>query len=48
MKHKIIKTEEEYEAAMERLEQIFDADPNSKEGQEAELLGDFPSELEVQ
>ena len=38
MKHKIIKTEEEYEAAMERLEQIFDADPNSKEGQEAELL----------
>ncbi len=38
MKHKIIKTEEEYEVAMERLEEIFDSKPNTNEGQEAELL----------
>jgi HTH-type transcriptional regulator / antitoxin HigA len=38
MKHKIIKTEKEYEAALERLEEIFDAKQNTREGQEAELL----------
>ena len=38
MKYKIIKTEEEYEQALERLETIFDAEPSTNEGQEAELL----------
>lgn len=38
MKIKPIKTEEDYEQALERLEVIFDSDPNSKEGDEAEVL----------
>lgn len=38
MKIKPIKTEKDYELALERLEVIFDADPNSKEGDEAEIL----------
>ncbi len=38
MKYAIIKTEEQYETALERLEQIFDADPTTEDGQEAELL----------
>lgn len=38
MKIKPIKTENDYEQALERLEVIFDADPNSKEGDEAEIL----------
>lgn len=38
MKHKLIKTEKEYDKALERLNEIFDAKPNSKVGQEAELL----------
>ena len=33
-----IKTEMDYERALERLEVIFDASPNSKEGDEAEIL----------
>jgi len=33
-----IKTEKDYDKAMERLELIFDASPNSKEGDEAEIL----------
>ena len=33
-----IKTENDYEQALERLEVIFDASPNSKEGDEAEIL----------
>jgi len=33
-----IKTENDYEKALERLEVIFDASPNSKEGDEAEIL----------
>jgi len=33
-----IKTEKDYENALERLEQIFDAVPSSKEGDEAEIL----------
>lgn len=33
-----IKTENDYEKALERLEVIFDAAPNSKEGDEAEIL----------
>jgi HTH-type transcriptional regulator/antitoxin HigA len=39
MKIKIIKTEEEYNKALKRLEVIFDAPENSPEGDEAELLG---------
>ena len=38
MEIKPIKTEKDYDKALERLEVIFDADPNSKEGEEAELL----------
>ena len=33
-----IKTENDYEKALERLEVIFDAAPNSIEGDEAEIL----------
>lgn len=35
---KIIKTEEEYDKALERLEVIFDAEPGTQEGDELELL----------
>lgn len=38
MKHSLIKTEIEYDKALERLNEIFDANPKSKKGQEAELL----------
>jgi HTH-type transcriptional regulator/antitoxin HigA len=38
MKVKVIKTEEEYNLALKRLEVIFDAPADSKEGDEAELL----------
>ena len=38
MNIKIIKTERAYDEALERLNEIFDASPNSDEGQEAELL----------
>jgi HTH-type transcriptional regulator/antitoxin HigA len=38
MKIKPIKTEKDYEQALVRLELIFDADSNSKEGDEAEIL----------
>ena len=38
MKVKVIKTEEEYNQALKRLEVIFDAPVDSKEGDEAELL----------
>lgn len=40
MKHTLIKTEKQYDEALERLNVIFDASPNSKEGQEAELLNE--------
>ena len=33
-----VKTENDYEKALKRLEVIFDAAPNSKEGDEAEIL----------
>ena len=39
MNVKVIKTEEEYNQALKRLEVIFDAPENSSEGDEAELLG---------
>ena len=38
MKIKLIKTEEENEAALARLDEIFDAEPGTPEGDEAELL----------
>jgi len=36
---KILKTEEEYNQALKRLEVIFDASADSTEGDEADLLG---------
>jgi HTH-type transcriptional regulator/antitoxin HigA len=36
---KVLKTEEEYNQALKRLEVIFDAPADSSEGDEAELLG---------
>jgi HTH-type transcriptional regulator / antitoxin HigA len=38
MKIKVLKTEEDYNLALKRLEVIFDAPSDSKEGDEAELL----------
>jgi len=38
MEYKVIKTESEYNLALERLEAIFDAEVNSPEGDELELL----------
>lgn len=38
MEIKPIKTEKDYDKALERLELIFDAAPNSKDGDEAEIL----------
>ena len=38
MKIKVIKTEEDYNKALVRLDEIFDAPVNSQEGDEAELL----------
>ena len=38
MEIKPIKTEKDYHKTLERLELIFDATPNSKEGDEAEIL----------
>lgn len=39
MKLKPIKTENDYNQALERLELIFDAKPGTKEGDELEILG---------
>ncbi len=38
MEIKPIKTEKDYDNALQRLEFIFDATPNSKDGDEAEIL----------
>ncbi|MBU0474097.1 MAG: transcriptional regulator [Bacteroidetes bacterium] len=38
MNIKPIRTEKDYEIAIKRLEKIFDASPDSKEGDEAEIL----------
>lgn len=38
MKIKPIKTEQDYEKALDRLDAIFDAAPDTKEGDEAEVL----------
>lgn len=39
MEIKVIKTEEDYNQALLRLEEIFDAPENTKEGDEADLIG---------
>jgi HTH-type transcriptional regulator / antitoxin HigA len=39
MNIKLIKTEKDYQKALARLELIFDAKSNSKEGDELEILG---------
>jgi len=39
MNIKPIKTEKDYQAALKRLETIFDASPNTKQGDELEILG---------
>jgi len=38
MEIKVIKTEDDYNSALKRLEEIFDAPVNSPDGDEAELL----------
>ena len=38
MKIKVIKTEEDYRNALKRFEEIFQSPPETKEGEEAELL----------
>jgi len=38
MKIGVIKTEEDYERALRRMEEVFDAPANTAEGDEAELL----------
>jgi HTH-type transcriptional regulator/antitoxin HigA len=38
MKATIIKTEEQYDVAMERIDELFDAKPNTTEFDELELL----------
>lgn len=38
MKLKLIKTKKDYQAALNRLEQIFDAKNGTKEGDELEVL----------
>ena len=43
---KLIRTEKEYDQALKRLNEIFDAKPNSKQGQEAEILALLIEEYE--
>ena len=43
---KPIKTEKDYEQALQRLEAIFDAKPNTPEGDELEVLGILIDEYE--
>ena len=38
MEHRVIKTEADYKAAMDRLELIFDSEPETPEGDDLELL----------
>ena len=38
MKYGLIKTDEQYETYLERLDEIFDSKPNTPDGDEAELL----------
>lgn len=41
-----IKTEQDYNQALQRLEIIFDAKPNTKEGEELETLANLINEYE--
>ncbi|NNE16130.1 MAG: transcriptional regulator [Saprospiraceae bacterium] len=43
---KLITTEKEYNKALQRLDEIFDAKPKTKKGQEAELLALLIEEYE--
>jgi len=38
MEHKVIKTEEEYNQALKRLDEIFDSEQGTRKGDELELL----------
>jgi HTH-type transcriptional regulator/antitoxin HigA len=42
MDPKIIKTEEEYESALERIDALMDATPDTPEGDELELSNRSP------
>ena len=44
---KLIKSEEDYESALERLNEIFDAPTNSKKGEEAEILAILINDYEA-
>src|SRR6266404_3193946 len=48
MKPKVIKTEAEYDAALERIDELFDAKPGTSEGDELELLGTLVEVYEKQ
>ena len=43
---KLLTTEKEYDQALDRLDKIFDANPKSKEGQEADVLALLIEEYE--
>jgi len=43
---KLIETEFEYNKALKRMEEIFNAEPNTKEGQEADVLALLIEEYE--
>jgi HTH-type transcriptional regulator/antitoxin HigA len=43
---KLIETKFEYNKALKRMEEIFDAEPNTKEGQEADVLALLIEEYE--
>jgi HTH-type transcriptional regulator / antitoxin HigA len=46
MNIKLIRTEEEYQKALKRLEQLFDAKSSTKESDEADVLGLMIDEFE--
>jgi HTH-type transcriptional regulator / antitoxin HigA len=46
MNIKLIRTEEEYQKALKRLEQLFDANSGTKESDEADVLGLMIDEFE--
>lgn len=43
---KLIKTEEDYRVSLKKLEQLFDSEPNTPEGDEAEILAILVDEYE--
>lgn len=46
MKIKLIHNDKDYENALARIEEIFDAEPGTKEGEELEVLGILVEEYE--